>query len=141
MKRVSPNEALTKTQPEPKAPRTAPLPNERESLLAQVLADPTRLRQCPADRDFVLEVVTQRRHGLKYAPADFQADKEDVVLAAVTKYGTGLQFAPKELRADPEVVLAVVKNDGSVLRYASKELRANGEVVLAAVNNCGLALL
>ena len=115
MKCSNHNDTLSRTQREPKTPRTrtavaAAAPpqrdTERESTLPLVLDAAARPCLRYGQGLCVIAVVTRRRHGQKYAPAIFPADK-DVVLAAVTRSGAQLQFASKQLQSDREVVSVV----------------------------------
>lgn len=68
-------------------------------------------------------------------------DYRQEVLQRVTSRGYGLKFATKNLRNDREIVHAAVKSDGSMLKYASESLQNNKEIVEAAVLSEGLAIL
>jgi hypothetical protein len=86
-----------------------------------------------------MAAMAQDGGDLKFAPSEWQADKE-VVLAAVAQNGKALKFASEDLRADKEVVLAAVAQNGWALLAASEDLRADKEVVLAALAQYAPAL-
>ena len=68
------------------------------------------------------------------------ADRE-FVLDAVSENVLVLELFSEEIHADREFVLAAVRHNGQALEYASEELQADREVVLAAVRQNGEALL
>lgn len=99
-----------------------------------------------ADKDVVLEAVTNEGMALEYA-SEAMRDVQEVVLAAVSQCGAALMFASTRLRDSDRVLDAAVRQDPLALEYAAPrwydsppETHPDKELVLGAVARDGRAL-
>ena len=117
--------------------------NQRAVCSRTVLSNNTPARflsgGLKADREIVLNALSQSWIALRYASDDLKGDRE-IVLEAVAQNWQALQWASRGLKGDREVVLNAVSQSWKALKWASNDLKADQEIVQKAVSQDWLAL-